>query len=76
MRTTYRNGDEITLQHTGCDGCSPSMINGHLYHESGCPNAWQDQKVDCCECDYSFYPESQGEQFCPDCRKEIVFTDA
>lgn len=44
MRTHYLNGDEIGLQHTGCDGCSPSMIQGVLCHETGCPYAWKDDE--------------------------------
>ena len=46
MRTHYRNGDEITRQHTGCDGCSPCMVNGVLCHEYGCPYAWRDEYED------------------------------
>lgn len=42
MRTHYRNGEEIGLKHTGCDGCTPLMINGVLCHETGCPYAWKD----------------------------------
>ena len=42
MREHYNNGDPIDLKHNGCDGCSPSMINGVLVHERGCPDAWRD----------------------------------
>lgn len=41
-RSTYRNGDPIGLIHCGCDSCNPSMINGALCHEHGCPDAWRD----------------------------------
>ncbi len=64
MRTHYGNGEEITLQHNGCDGCSPSMINGHLCHEQGCPDAWKDHKAECRECGAGFKPESSGQEFC------------
>ena len=42
MRTHYKNGDEISLVHGGCDGCSPSSVNGVICHEHGCPDAWKD----------------------------------
>ena len=64
MRTTYRNGDEITLTATGCNGCSPSMINGMFCHESGCPDAWRDEVRECRWCGSDFKPESAGDQFC------------
>lgn len=64
MRTHYRNGDEISLQGNGCDGCSPSMINGHLCHEQGCPEAWKDHKTECKECGCEFAPEEKGQAFC------------
>lgn len=41
-RSTYRNGDSIGLAWNGCDGCSPSMIQGVFCHETGCPDAWRD----------------------------------
>lgn len=55
MRKEYRNGDEVGLKATGCDGCSPSMINGHLVHESGCPDAWRDTPRKCCGCGGEYY---------------------
>jgi hypothetical protein len=67
MRTTYRNGDEISLTSCGCDGCSPSTINGTLCHEQGCPDAWRDYSVECFECGCDFQPEHRGQQTCPDC---------
>lgn len=42
MRSEYRNGDPITLKHTGCDGCEPLTINSTLCHEIGCPDMWRD----------------------------------
>jgi hypothetical protein len=67
MRTNYRNGDEISLS-CGCDGCSPSMINGVLCHESGCPDAWKDRPVSCFECGCQFYrTESIHQRNCSDC---------
>lgn len=67
MRTAYRNGDEITLVHTGCDGCSPAMVNGTLCHEYGCPDAWRDYMKDCFECGCAFVPEERYQAVCCDC---------
>jgi len=64
MRTHYNNGDEITLQANGCDGCSPSIINGHLYHEFGCVDAWRDKLQECTWCGTLFYADEQGNAFC------------
>lgn len=69
MRTNYRNGDEISLA-CGCDGCSPSMVNGVLCHESGCPDAWRDRGVACFECGCDFFPSERGLRTCPDCCQE------
>lgn len=69
MRTEYRNGDSITLTATGCDSCSPCMVNGVLCHESGCPDAWRDMLATCWECGYEFYPDTKPTKYsvCPDC---------
>jgi len=58
MRTHYRNGDEITLK-TGCDGCSPSMVNGILCHEHGCPEKWRDTEYECYWCGTDYLPQSE-----------------
>jgi len=58
MRTHYRNGDEITLK-TGCDGCSPSIVNGVLCHEQGCPDAWKDIELECYWCGTEYYPDQK-----------------
>lgn len=69
-RSHYRNGEEITLA-CGCDGCSPSMIQGVLCHERGCPDAWRDYRVGCFECGFSFYPESRDHRICQDCMESL-----
>jgi hypothetical protein len=66
-RTHYRNGDEINLTACGCDGCSPSMINGVLCHESGCPDAWRDHAKECWVCGCDFYPSARFQIICDDC---------
>lgn len=65
-RSHYRNGDEISLS-CGCDGCSPSMINGVLCHEHGCPDAWRDHTAECFECGCDFLPRERGQRICDDC---------
>lgn len=62
-RNNYRNGDEITLG-SGCDGCSPSMINGVLCHETGCLEAWRDYRKECKWCGGMFYPGEYNQVFC------------
>lgn len=69
MRTHYRNGEEIGLS-CGCDGCNPSMIQGVLCHEHGCPYAWKDKKVFCFDCGYRFYPTERFQAICDDCRSD------
>lgn len=64
MRKTYRNGDEISLVHNSCDGCSPCMINGIFCHEQGCPDAWRDQVVECFTCGCDFAPEEKYQKYC------------
>jgi len=64
MRTTYRNGDELTLSCTNCDGCSPSTINGTICHEAGCPEAWRDYSRECRECGCDFMPHDRYQFFC------------
>lgn len=66
MRTNYKNGDEISLS-CGCDDCSPSVINGTLCHEMGCPSAWKDYTKECRECGCDFSPDSKFATICPDC---------
>lgn len=67
MRTKYRNGDHLTLIHTNCDGCTPSVVLGQLCHEAGCPDAWRDKKLACRECGCDFYPQDRHQRVCEDC---------
>jgi hypothetical protein len=62
-RKSYRNGDPITLA-CGCDGCSPSMVNGILCHETGCPDAWRDDVRECDWCGRDFAQEERTQRFC------------
>lgn len=67
MRTNYANGDRVNLS-CGCDGCNPSMINGVLCHEQGCPYAWKDEQAECMDCGAFFYREGKYQTTCVDCR--------
>lgn len=65
-RTHYRNGDEIGLA-CGCDGCNPSMVNGKVCHEHGCPDAWRDYAKECFECGCKMFAQGRGRVICEDC---------
>jgi hypothetical protein len=66
MRHQYRNGDDIDLKATGCDSCSPTIINGVLCHETGCPDAWRDCSRECKWCGAEFHPTEKYQRFCDD----------
>lgn len=66
-REHYRNGDPIELKECGCDGCSPSRINGVLCHETGCLYAWKDHTRPCFQCGCGFYPTDRFNKVCDDC---------
>ena len=66
MRVHYNNGDDINLQACGCDGCNPSMINGHLCHEPSCPDAWRDYIRECEWCGSDFEPQTYDQVYCSD----------
>lgn len=66
-RLEYANGDSIGMVANGCDGCSPSVINGIFCHESGCPDSWRDKIIDCWECGCEFIPHSRYNTICDDC---------
>jgi hypothetical protein len=65
MRKQYKNGDMITLN--GCNGCSPSVVNGILCHEQGCPDRWRDTSKKCTDCGNDFYPDSRNQVMCTIC---------
>lgn len=69
-RTEYKNGNEVGLVHNGCDGCSPSTINGIICHEQGCPDSWKDKTVDCFVCGCDFYPQEKNNSICEDCEND------
>lgn len=67
MREEYKNGDEVGLKQNGCDGCSPTVIQGVFCHEQGCPDAWRDRAKACDECGNDFYPTDRYQSVCDDC---------
>lgn len=47
-----------------CSSCQIVVINGHVCHELGCPEAWKDETRECRWCGSSFKPASKGQGFC------------
>ncbi len=47
-----------------CDSCEVLYINNVKCHESGCPNAWKDEKRSCLWCGQIFTPEDKEQLFC------------
>ena len=66
-RENYRNGDPVGLPSSGCDGCNPSMINGVLCREHGCPYAYKDVDRECAECGREFSLNSRFHLVCDRC---------
>jgi hypothetical protein len=55
-----------------CDQCDMVAIQGIPCHETGCPNAWKDQKRTCVECGIQFPPTRYYQTVCNDCLKTSV----
>lgn len=49
-----------------CDSCQVMVINGHICHERGCPDAWKDEIRECKACGCEFHPDNDNQQFCDD----------
>jgi len=49
-----------------CNNCELLSINGILCHETGCPDAWQDETRECKECGSEFAPETRQQTCCDD----------
>jgi hypothetical protein len=47
-----------------CSACAIAVINGHVCHELGCPEAWKDETRQCRWCGSEFSPRSKGQGFC------------
>lgn len=50
-----------------CRSCEALRINGVLCHESGCPDAWQDEVRECAWCGGEFSPADRHERCCSPC---------
>jgi hypothetical protein len=47
-----------------CKSCEVLYINGVKCHETGCPEAWKDEKHECAWCGQDFEPEFDGQKCC------------
>lgn len=61
----YDNMDRKIYKVT-CDSCNVLVINNHICHEYGCPDAWRDEIRECKWCGNKFHPENNNQQFCDD----------
>lgn len=50
-----------------CDQCEPVRINGTVCHETGCPDAWRDESIECRECGFNFIRDERYQTVCTDC---------
>lgn len=49
-----------------CDKCTTTMIDGTTFHETGCPDAWKDERRRCYVCLETFTPETRRDVTCSD----------
>jgi hypothetical protein len=47
-----------------CQSCEVVNINGCNCHETGCPDAWQDETRECAWCGAAFKPEERHQTCC------------
>ena len=47
-----------------CNQCEELMINGTKCHETGCPDAWKDRKVECKFCGSEFVRDEKFQKCC------------
>jgi hypothetical protein len=53
-----------------CNSCAVLVINNHICHEHGCPEAYKDEIRECKWCGQNFKPENNDQQFCStDCNE-------
>lgn len=50
-----------------CSACQVVMINGVRCHEIGCPEAWRDYEIECCDCGCDFKRTSPRQIRCNEC---------
>lgn len=56
-----------------CDSCQVLVINNHICHEHGCPEAYKDEVRECKWCGSNFKPENNDQQFCCDDCNEAYY---
>lgn len=59
MTTMTRHYKTVT-----CSSCEVLVINNHICHENGCPEAWRDEVRECVNCGCDFKPEDHYQKFC------------
>jgi hypothetical protein len=64
---THSAGAALHPVSVTCDQCSIAVINGHVCHETGCPNAWRDEVRNCKWCGQDFKPEERHQTCCSPC---------
>ena len=53
-----------------CNSCEVVVVNNHICHEIGCPDAWQDEIRECKFCGIKFKPEERYQTCCgEDCQQ-------
>ncbi len=50
-----------------CNQCQAVTINGIPCHETGCPEAWRDESIECFECGCDFERTERHQTVCLDC---------
>jgi len=56
-----------------CQSCEALTINGVLCHESGCPDAWENELRECPECGCEFEPNYREQRFCTEDCADMFF---
>jgi len=59
MATMTRRYKTVT-----CPSCDVLVINNHICHEHGCPDAYRDETRECQWCGTSFQPDERDQRFC------------
>lgn len=49
-----------------CHSCQLLRINGIVCHETGCPDAWRDNRPECKWCGSTFVPDDRYQILCSD----------
>ncbi len=67
----YRESEEY-VRLEPCSSCQVLAINGIRCHETGCPDAWRDDDVDCMECERTFQRKYRNQDVCIECMHGFV----